>query len=76
MIIRKENRLTNRSTNRSTGSLLQEGLGAIVSNRMTDRTTIRSIDSIDSVFMTCFKADLEPVFATFWGRFLGPVVLV
>ena len=53
MTIRKGNR----STNWSTGSLLQEGLGATVSNW----TTIRSIDLVDSVFVTCFGADLEPV---------------
>ena len=63
MTIRKGNR----STNRSTGSLLQEGLGATISNKMTDRTTIRSIGSVDSVFVTCFGSNLEPRFATFWG---------
>ena len=66
----------NWSTNRSTGSLLQEGLGATVSNRMTDQTTISSIDLVYSVFVTCFGADLEPGFATFWGQSLGPVVLI
>ena len=54
-----------RKGNRSTSSLLQEGLGATISNRMTDRMTIRSIGSLDSVFVTCFGADLEPEFATF-----------
>ena len=72
MTIRKGNR----STNRSTGSLLQEGLGATVSNQMTNRTTIRSIGSVESVFVTCFGVDLEPGFATFWGLSLGPIVLV
>ena len=72
MTIQKENRLTNWST----GSLLQEGLGAMVSNRITDRTTIRLTSLVDSVFVTCFGADLELEFATFWGRSLGPVVLV
>ena len=66
----------NQSTNRSTGSLLQEGLGAMVSNRMINRTTIRSIGSVDSVFVTCFGADLEPRFTIFWGQSLSPVVLV
>ena len=61
MTIRKGNQ----STNLSTGSLLQEGLGAMVSNRMTDRTTIRSIGLVNSVFMTCFEADVEPRFAMF-----------
>ena len=66
----------NRSTNRSTGSLLQEGLGATISNQMTDQMTIRSVHSVDNAFVTCFGADLEPGFAMFWGRSLGPVVLV
>ena len=48
----------------------------MVSNRMTDRTTIRSIGSVNSVFVIYFGADLEPGFATFWGRSLGHVVLV
>ena len=69
-----DHRKGNQSTNRSTSSLLQEGLGATVSNRMTDRTTIRSIDSVDGVFVICFTANLEPDFATFWGRSLSPVV--
>ena len=72
MTILKGNQLTNRST----GSLLHEGLGATVSNWMTDRTIIRSIGSINNVFVTYFGADLEPGFATFWGRSLGPIVLV
>ena len=72
MTIRKRNR----STNRSTGLLLQEGLGATVSNQMTDRTTIRSIGSVDSVFMTGFGADLVPCFSMFWGQSLSHVVLV
>ena len=66
----------NRSTNRSTGLLLQEGLGATVSNRMTDWTTIRSIGSVDSVFVTCFGADLVLGFSMFWGQSLSHVVLV
>ena len=61
MTIRKGNWLTNRSI----GSLLQEGLGAMVSNQMTDRKTIRSIGLVDNVFVTCFGADFEPEFATF-----------
>ena len=74
--IRKDIRMTIRKGNRLTGSLLQERLGTMVSNRMTDRTTIKSIGSVDSVFVTCFRADLEPGFATFCGRSLGPVILV
>ena len=78
--IQKDIRMTirkgNRSTNRSTGSLLQEGLGSTISNRMTGRTTIRSIGSVHSVFVTYFEADLEPEFVMFWGWSLGPVVLV
>ena len=72
MTIRKGNRLTNRSTS----SLLQEGLGATVSSRMIDWTTIRLTGSVESVFVTYFRADLKPGFAMFWGRSLGPVVLV
>ena len=36
-----------------------------LSNRMTDWTTIRSIGLVDSVFVTCFGADLMPGFAMF-----------